>query len=362
MKYLGLLFLLLPIAGQVYISWHLWRMLPALLPLRIAVVTLITLAFLAIFLSFSGINDRVPMGLATCIYEVGTSWIMILLYLVMLYLLLDLGGLVHLVPKSFMHASWAGSITVAVLMTGIFTYGYVHYNHKVRVPLDLTTTKHLDRPMRLVMISDVHLGYHNRRAHLHRWLQLIAREKPDAVLIAGDLIDGSIRPVAQEKMAEEFRALKMPVYAIYGNHNYYTGLRPDREFCQQAGITLLQDSVAYLGDVAIVGRDDRTNVGRHTLQQVMAGIDRSKYIIEMDHQPYHLEEAERCGVDLEFAGHTHYGQVWPISWIVDAIYEDGFGPYQRGNTRYYVSSGLGIWGGKFRIGTRSEYVVATLHN
>ena len=57
---------------------------------------------------------------------------------------------------------------------------------------------------------------------------------------------------------------------------------------------------------------------------------------------------------------THEGQVWPISLLVDAMYETAWGPYQKGNTHYYISSGLGIWGGKYRIGTRSEYIVATI--
>ncbi|MBO6216439.1 MAG: metallophosphoesterase, partial [Prevotella sp.] len=86
-----------------------------------------------------------------------------------------------------------------------------------------------------------------------------------------------------------------------------------------------------------------------------------RYTILLDHQPYNLEQAEKAGVDFQFSGHTHHGQVWPISWITERIYEDAFGPYQRGNTRYYVSSGIGIWGGKFRIGTQSEYVVAKLN-
>ena len=84
------------------------------------------------------------------------------------------------------------------------------------------------------------------------------------------------------------------------------------------------------------------------------------YIILLDHQPYNLEQAQQNKVDFQFSGHTHYGQVWPISWIEDRIYEDAFGPLQKGDTFYYVSSGIGIWGGKFRIGTRSEYVVLTI--
>ena len=74
------------------------------------------------------------------------------------------------------------------------------------------------------------------------------------------------------------------------------------------------------------------------------------------------EQSEAAGIDFQLSGHTHRGQVWPVSWITDRIYECSWGEYQRGHTRYYVSSGIGIWGGKFRIGTQSEYIVATISN
>ena len=65
-------------------------------------------------------------------------------------------------------------------------------------------------------------------------------------------------------------------------------------------------------------------------------------------------------MDFQLSGHTHHGQIWPVSWITESIYECAFGQHQRGNTNYYVSSGIGLWGGKFRIGTCSEYVVADI--
>ena len=114
------------------------------------------------------------------------------------------------------------------------------------------------------------------------------------------------------------------------------------------------------GEIAVIGRDDRTNPHRKTVRQLVEKVDKSKYIILMDHQPYHLPLAEQAGVDFQLSGHTHYGQIWPISWITNAVYECAYGPYQIGKTHYYVSSGLGIWGGKYRIGTRSEYVVLEL--
>ncbi len=131
---------------------------------------------------------------------------------------------------------------------------------------------------------------------------------------------------------------------------------------------MLRDSVATMGNLRIIGRDDRTNVHRKSLKEILDSVEpgeksaESPFTILLDHQPYHLEEAEQNGIDFQFSGHTHHGQVWPISWITDALYEDAFGSLQKGNTRYYVSSGMGIWGGKFRIGTQSEYVVLTINN
>lgn len=66
------------------------------------------------------------------------------------------------------------------------------------------------------MLSDLHLGYHNRREELHRWVDMINGEHADAILIAGDIIDMSIRPLKEERMYEEFRRLNAPVYASYG--------------------------------------------------------------------------------------------------------------------------------------------------
>ena len=110
--------------------------------------------------------------------------------------------------------------------------------------------------------------------------------------------------------------------------------------------------------IVVIGRDDRTNMRRKPIKDLM--VKKNLYSIVLDHQPYNLDRAEAAGVDFQLSGHTHRGQVWPISWITDHIYECSWGSHQRGNTQFYVSSGIGIWGGKFRIGTQSEYVVATL--
>lgn len=361
MKMGMIIFLLLPILGNVYVLWHVWRILPLSPWLKTIVVVLMVAAIFLLFLNFR-MHQQLSLPLATVIYEIGTSWLIILLYLFMTFLLLDIGRLIHLVPAIFLKNSWAGTLTVTVLMLIVFIYGNVHYHHKVRQPLTMTTTKKLNRPLKVVMLSDMHLGYHNRRADLAKWVEKINSEKADLILIAGDIIDNSTRPLDEEGMEQELLRLNAPVVACLGNHEYYAGQPDSRLFYKKADITLLKDSVMEWNGLCIVGRDDRSNPHRKSVAELLKGVDRNKYLILLDHQPYHLEEAEQNGIDFQLSGHTHHGQVWPISWITQAVYECAFGEWQRGNTRYYITSGIGLWGGKFRIGTRSEYVVAEISN
>ena len=352
-------FMLLPLLGNVYVLWHVWRILPLPTWAKVVVVTVMVFAFLLLFVGFSR-HVHLSMPLATAVYEIGTSWLFIILYLFMAFLILDIGRWVHLVPATFLKNSWTGTLTVAGAMLIIFIYGNIHYHHKVRQPLTLTTEKTLTRQMKVVMLSDLHLGYHNRRSELAKWVDKINEEKADLILIAGDIIDKNSQPLEEQEMEKEFLRLNAPVVACLGNHEFYGGKSNALRFYKKADITLLRDSVITVGDLCIIGREDRSHPKRKTLQELLKGVDRTKYLIVLDHQPFQLEEAEQNGIDFQLSGHTHHGQVWPISWITDRVYECAFGEWQRGNTHYYVTSGMGLWGGKFRIGTRSEYVVAEI--
>ena len=358
-----LLFTILPLLAITYISWHVWCLLPFSWIWKALVIILMTGSFLLMFAGIWRSTDQMPMPLAVTVYEIGTSSIFILLYLFMLFLLLDLGRLLRIFPRTLLYNNVWTAGGIAVFMFCLFLYGHLHYKNKYRQEVTLISEK-ITKPIKLVMMSDLHLGYHNRREELHRWIDMINAEQPDLILIAGDIIDGSMRPLKEERMYEEFRRLKAPIYACIGNHEFYSGEPGAKQFYRDAGIHLLQDSIAVVGDLCIIGRDDRTNIHRKSLGKIMAEnsslTSHSSFLILLDHQPYHLEQAERQHIDFQFSGHTHHGQVWPISWITESIYECAFGAYKKGHTDYYISSGLGIWGGKFRIGTRSEYVVVTI--
>lgn len=360
MKLGFLLFTAVPLLGLAYVLWHVWQILPFGATLKTLLLLLMVAAFGCLFLSIGRHLDAMPMPLAVGVYAVGTSSLIALLYLFLTFLLLDIGRLCHCVPAAWLHHSATGSLLVVAIVTAVLIGGNIHYRHKVRQTLAISTEKPLKRPLKIVMMSDLHLGYHNRLATFRRWIRLVNAENPDLILIAGDIIDQSVRPLEADNMAQAFHQLRAPVVACLGNHEYYTGVPQAQRFFQQAGITLLRDSTLEWGDLSITGRDDRSNVHRRNLQALTREVNAQKFTILLDHQPYNLAQAERCGYDLQLSGHTHDGQVWPGSWIARALYEKSYGRYQRGNTHYYISAGMGIWGGKFRIGTCSEYLVLTI--
>jgi hypothetical protein len=112
----------------------------------------------------------------------------------------------------------------------------------------------------------------------------------------------------------------------------------------------------------VIGREDRqSNYAlkrtRKTIEELVDGLDKSKFMIILDHQPYYLNEAQENGIDLQISGHTHHGQMWPFNFATQGIFEVSKGYLKKGNTNYYVSSGFGTWGPRVRIGNRPEIVV-----
>lgn len=355
-----LLIMLVPTVGNIYVLWRTFRIIPLPLWGKWLVVVVLAALFFGMFAAMGRGLDKLSMNVATLVYEITTSWIIMLLYLFLAFLVAGILRMCHVLPAHFLRDSWTGTLVIFGLVTALLVYGNIHYHHKKRQTLTLTTTKPMKRPLKVVMLSDLHLGYHNRRSSLHRWVETINKEKADLILLAGDLIDRSVRPLLDDGMDDELLRLNAPVVACLGNHEYYAGQPNSLDFYRRADIRLLRDSVMDFGPLQIIGRDDRSNRRRKPLADLCQGIDREKYTILLDHQPYDLGQTATEGIDFQLSGHTHHGQIWPISWITQAIYECAYGECQKEKTRFYITSGLGLWGGKFRIGTSSEYVVAEI--
>ncbi len=218
------------------------------------------------------------------------------------------------------------------------------------------------------MASDLHLGALIGERRERRLLEIVQEQKPDMVLLCGDLVDGEIAPVLRKNLGRHIQEIKTPlgVYAISGNHEYIGGIDKTLPYLKSINIRVLMDEVVTLPNgIQLVGRIDYSGRGfsgngRKDLKDLLVGVDRTKPIIVMNHQPYHLEEASAEQVDLHLSGHTHHGQLWPMNFVTKAIFELSWGYLKKENTHFYVSSGFGSWGPSVRVGNRPEVVVFKL--
>ena len=360
MKWMFILGLSLYVGGNLYVYL---RMLQALAPMHTLYKILFTLGFwLAAFALFASIALRdaeLPHAVQRAMFVVGSVWMAFVLYMVLATLVADL---LHLIFPTFGHRVWYALGATILLLAG----GYINYRipHIERLSLEVEKSN-FRTPQRIVAISDVHLGYGTTRHTLARYVDKINDLEADVVVIVGDLIDNSVAPVEREAMCDEFSRLRAPegVYMVAGNHEYISGIDAVERYLASTRVHLVRDSVVSLPcGIELLCRDDRSNRRRQSIAELLAEADSSRPIVVLDHQPYDIEQSAATEiVDLHLSGHTHRGQVWPISWLTDAIYKQSYGYRMWGSMHAYVSSGLSLWGPPFRIGTHSEIVVIDLH-
>lgn len=318
-----------------------------------------------------------PEWMATFFVKAGSWWLGAMLYLTLFFLLADLlrglNSLFHV--TDIFKFSWNSDkgrialIVVYALTAIVLAFGY--YNAKIPVVrnLEINVDKHPSGgPQRLVLVSDLHLGMMISNGRLETLVNAVNSLQPDVVLMAGDVFDEDPGPVIRNNMGDLLKNLKarQGVYAVSGNHEYYGNEAEARKYLEDHGITVLSDSTVILpGGIVLVGRQDITGQqmsgkARKSIAELLNGVDMSKPIVMIDHQPYKLKEVSADGVDLQVSGHTHNGQMWPFNYVTNAIFEIGYGYGKIGKTHFYVSSGYGTWGPPIRTNSRSEIVVLEL--
>lgn len=138
------------------------------------------------------------------------------------------------------------------------------------------------------------------------------------------------------------------------------------EFLGRAGVTLLRDEGVLIDNsFYLYGRPDfrhpgRGIVQRKTPEQITADLDRTKPIIVLDHEPYELGELARAGVDVDLSGHTHDGQLFPLTLAVDWMWENDCGYLNKDGMHSVVTAGVGLYGPNMRVGTAPDISVIHL--
>ena len=328
-----------------------------------------------IALSFVGgrlLERRLPAILADPLIWIGSIWLGALLYFFIAVVLLDFLRLVnHFIPffPIAITAHYAQSKFICassiVGLIGVCLLGG-HINSLIprieKLNLSVAGKSGTMKSLNIVAASDIHMGTIVGRARIDHIVNTINSLHPDIVLLPGDIIDEDLAPVIKQNLGESIKNIKsrFGTYAITGNHEYIGGVEEACAYLTSHGVTVLRDKSVKINDsFFLVGREDRS-IGRFSgkqrkgLNELLDAVDKSYPVLLMDHQPFGLEEASNQGVSLQISGHSHYGQLWPLNYIVTSIYELAWGYKRIGDTHFYVSSGVGTWGPPMRIGNHPE--------
>ena len=220
--------------------------------------------------------------------------------------------------------------------------------------------------IRIVQISDLHVGTIIRGRYLADILQTVKEAKPDLLLSTGDLVDGQGNDLSEA--AAQLREInpRYGKFAITGNHEFYAGLENSVDFTEKAGFTLLRGGVATVaGQIDLIGVDDLevqrfTGPGHPPDREILSRADAGRFRIFLKHRP--LVEREIIGAfELQLSGHTHKGQIFPFSLITRLVFPFHAGDYQLAEgVLLHVSRGTGTWGPPVRFLANPEITVIDL--
>ncbi len=312
-------------------------------------------------LAFS-LGGRLPRGaFKSLARHLGEGWFGLCLYPLLLTFAADAVWLIaRLCGRALplRETGWA----VLALCALAFLYGMPHAL-RPRVTRYRVRLSRPCPPLRLVLLSDLHMGFFTPRRLLRRLAALSNDLAPDAVLIAGDLFDEEYRVLRHpEEAAAALASMRSPLgtFACEGNHDLFCPGPEKAAFFDAAHIRLLRDESVDLGAFVLFGRRDRRGKARLTPPELLAQADGRKPILVLDHNPNGYETVLDAGADLVLCGHTHGGQTFPGNLLGRLLPWHCYGEARRGGGTCIVTSGAGIWGLPMRIGVPTELVCIDL--
>lgn len=365
--------LLVTIGLSVFTSFQLWRSLKIVgFWYRVPLVAL-NLVGTLIFILRMLFDPYLPQGSLALLASIGFTWLFVAFYSALFFLVYLLVMLI--IPSRSKLSSGVmrliGFGIYLIFMVAIVVMGKQNYNNIEVINLEKVSRRAISEDCRVVFVSDLHIGDQVTLDRLSVFVESINALDPDIVIIGGDLFDKRVGQLAEDGVGEILGGIDAPkgIYYILGNHEYFGGnFDLLDQIARQAGMIILKDTYVDISrEIIIFGRDDLHNqqYGRASIADIIdrSTIERAAFAIATEHQPTTIDEAVDMGFDYIFAGHTHKGQLWPFSILVEAVHKYGYGHYMPNDVSdIFVSSGLGIWGPRFRVGSRSEIVVLDIRS
>jgi len=300
----------------------------------------------------AGLESQSGTKLFKGIYVLASVWMGMLF-------LLFCSLIIYFVINRFVPIStWQTGAMILSIVVIATIYGILNaYTFKVN-ELNIYTEKNVN--LKVVQVSDIHLGPINSGSYLKHIVGKINTLNPDIVLITGDLFDG--RYHYDKNILMVLNDINAPVYFSSGNHDDYANLTLVKNLMKGTKVIWLRNELVEYNGTYIIGLDDTRdpkNVGAMLYALNMEHNLSKKYAILMNHRPIGWKDASKY-VNLMLSGHTHAGQIWPFSYLVFLEGNVMQGVHRvPGNGRFmlYVNSGTGTWGPPMRIGSHTEITV-----
>lgn len=319
---------------------------------------LIAFLFASIFLG-KWLEAKAPSRIALPVVRIGYTWFGVCCILATLSLVGD-------ALQLFAPLTDAAIFYTAICVGGLASLaGAYRARRPVLRTIELQSSKlnyTRERPLRVVQISDLHLG---DGSSLHRARRLVDRllaARPDVVVSTGDLFDSFLETL--QPYVAELQRIEAPLgkYAICGNHEVYAGLDRAMALTRDSGFTPLRNERVSLDGLEIVGVEDPASPRQADEAVLLDSVDRSRFTLLLKHRPeIHAPSLERF--DLQLSGHTHGGQIFPFHLFVKLAYRAKVGLSEIAPKRYlYLSRGTGSWGPQIRLFAPPEITLLLLHN
>jgi predicted MPP superfamily phosphohydrolase len=365
----------------VYGSLHLYIFLKAKAALGFSMGTGIFLVLFLLLMVFAPILTRIferpgTESIARLIAYVGYTWMGILALFFCISILIDLlrflvwlGGLITAKDLSSITSVTLLHFLIPFLLSiSIGIYGFFEARDIRTERMTIKTPKLPEEigRLKIVQISDIHLGVIVGEERLKTILDIVKREKPDLLVSTGDLVDGEM--CNMKGLVRLLKEINPPYgkFAVTGNHEFYAGLDRSLAFTEDAGFTILRSEASVVGGfLNIAGVDDHEtkrfgDSKNITEKELLSGLPQENFTLFMKHRP--ILDKEALGFfDLQLSGHAHKGQIFPFGLITKAMYPTDDGCLKLENGSYLcVSRGAGTWGPPIRFLAPPDVVVIEL--
>jgi len=202
--------------------------------------------------------------------------------------------------------------------------------------------------LRIVQISDLHLGLLLREAALSRVVTAVAALQPDLIVATGDIVDAEINHL--DGLSQRFASLRPTLgkYAVTGNHEYYAGIKPALDFFSRSGFTVLQNKKESPSPgLVIAGVNDPVGGGGD--ETALLPLAPRDFTLLLKHRPL-IADGSLGRFDLQLSGHTHRGQIFPFNLLTGLTFPMQNGLYRLADEVWlYTSRGTGTWGPPMRL-------------